>query len=52
MVEPAIAQAQIGDRFQFLRMGYFCKDRDSTEARPVFNRTVALKDGFKVETKR
>ena len=50
--EPFIAHSEVGSSFQFLRMGYFCKDRDSTEARPVFNRTVALKDGFKVETKR
>ena len=50
--EPFIAHSEVGSSFQFLRMGYFCKDRDSTEARPVFNRTVAPKDGFKVETKR
>ena len=50
--EPFIAHSEVGSSFQFLRMGYFCKDRDSTEAMPVFNRTVALKDGFKVETKR
>ena len=50
--EPFIAHSEVGSSFQFLRMGYFCKDRDSTEVRPVFNRTVALKDGFKVETKR
>ena len=50
--EPFIAHSEVGSSFQFLRMGYFCKDRDSTEAMPVFNRTVALKDGFKVEAKR
>ena len=50
--EPFIAHSEVGSSFQFLRMGYFCKDRDSAEARPVFNRTVALKDGFKVEAKR
>ncbi len=49
--EPFIAHSEVGSSFQFLRMGYFCKDRDSTEAMPVFNRTVALKDGFKVEAK-
>ena len=32
------------DRFQFERLGYFCVDRDSTEERLVFNRTVTLKD--------
>ncbi len=50
--EPFIAHSEVGSSFQFLRMGYFCKDRESTEAMPVFNRTVALKDGFKVEAKR
>jgi len=33
--------------FQFLRLGYFCADKDSKPGRPVFNRTVSLKDGFK-----
>ncbi len=44
--EPYIANAKGGDTFQFLRMGYFCKDKDSTDALPVFNRTVALKDSW------
>ena len=44
--EPCIASSKVGDGFQFLRMGYFCKDRDSTDALPVFNRTVGLKDGW------
>jgi glutaminyl-tRNA synthetase len=43
-VEPGLAQAAPGDRFQFERIGYFCVDRDSTPERPVFNRTVGLKD--------
>jgi glutaminyl-tRNA synthetase len=34
-------------RVQFMRKGYFCLDPDSTPARPVFNRTVTLKDGWK-----
>ena len=46
-VEPALAAAQPGDAFQFLRVGYFCKDADSTPERPVFNRAVGLKDSFK-----
>lgn len=46
VAEPFIARAQVGDKFQFLRMGYFCKDPDSTEELPVFNRTVALKDSW------
>ena len=44
--EPCIASSKVGDGFQFLRMGYFCKDRDSTDALLVFNRTVGLKDGW------
>ncbi len=46
LVEPAIAKSNVGDRFQFLRTGYFCKDPDSTEEKPVFNRIVALKDSW------
>lgn len=42
--EPWIAGHDVGATFQFLRMGYFCKDRDSTAEKPVFNRTVPLKD--------
>ena len=42
--EPWIAAHDAGATFQFLRMGYFCKDPDSTAALPVFNRTVPLKD--------
>ncbi len=43
-VEPGLAAARPGDRFQFERIGYFCVDPDSTPGAPVFNRTVALKD--------
>ena len=43
-VEPALAAAKPGDRFQFERLGYFCADRASAPGRPVFNRTVTLKD--------
>ncbi|PID88470.1 MAG: glutamine--tRNA ligase [Bacteroidia bacterium] len=45
--EPAIDQAAIGERFQFERQGYFCKDRDSSSEHPVFNRTVTLRDSWK-----
>ena len=45
-VEEPMADAKPGDTFQFLRQGYFCVDKDSTEERPVFNRTVALKDAW------
>ncbi len=43
-VEPSLQSAEVGDRYQFERMGYFCKDRDSREEMPVFNRTVTLRD--------
>ncbi len=38
--------AKPGETFQFMRQGYFCADVDSTPEKPVFNRTVALKDSF------
>ena len=44
LVEPGLAHTKPGDRFQFLRQGYFCVDPDSTEGKPVFNRTVSLRD--------
>ncbi len=51
-VEPSLANAAIGNRYQFERLGYFCVDADSTPGKPVFNRTVALKDTWaKVEKK-
>ena len=43
-LEPSLRSAKPLDRFQFQRIGYFCADYDSTEANPVFNRTVSLKD--------
>jgi glutaminyl-tRNA synthetase len=43
-VEPNLANAVLGDRFQFLRLGYFCVDPDSSEGTPVFNRTASLRD--------
>jgi glutaminyl-tRNA synthetase len=43
-VEAALASAAPGSRFQFERQGYFCVDPDSTPGKPVFNRTVTLKD--------
>ena len=45
-VEPSAASAPAGTRFQFERIGYFCVDIDSTPERPVFNRTVTLKDSW------
>ncbi|HAX46248.1 MAG TPA: glutamine--tRNA ligase [Nitrospina sp.] len=44
-VEPALVEAKPGDRFQFLRMGYFCADaKDFKPDAPVFNRAVTLRD--------
>ncbi len=43
-LEPALAFVRPGDRVQFERLGYFCADPDSTQAHPVFNRTVTLRD--------
>jgi glutaminyl-tRNA synthetase len=45
-VEPSLIGANAGQTYQFLRQGYYCKDKDSTSELPVFNRTVGLKDSF------
>ncbi len=51
-LEPSLATAKPGDRFQFERVGYFCVDPDSTEGKLVFNRTLPLKDTWaKIEKK-
>jgi len=44
LVEPALAEAPIGETVQFERLGYFCPDHDSTPGQPVFNRTLTLRD--------
>jgi glutaminyl-tRNA synthetase len=44
VLEPSLADAKLGDHFQFERLGYFCLDKDSTPEKPVFNRTVTLRD--------
>ncbi len=51
-IEPALAEAKAGDRFQFLRKGYFCADKNSTPEKLVFNRTVGLKDSWAKEAKK
>ena len=43
-VEPSLADARPGERFQFERLGYFAVDPDSGPGSPVFNRTVSLRD--------
>jgi glutaminyl-tRNA synthetase len=45
-VEPSAAAAAAGTRFQFERIGYFAVDKDSAPGKPVFNRTVTLKDSW------
>ena len=43
-LEPSLANSPVEGRYQFERLGYFCVDPDSGPGKPVFNRTVALKD--------
>jgi glutaminyl-tRNA synthetase len=51
-VEPSLKEANINDRFQFQRLGYFNVDEDSTQEKMVFNRTVTLRDAWaKIEHK-
>jgi glutaminyl-tRNA synthetase len=45
-IEPSLASASAGARFQFERQGYFCVDPDSRPGKQVFNRTVTLKDSW------
>jgi glutaminyl-tRNA synthetase len=45
-IEPSLSEATVGDRYQFERLGYFCVDPDSAAGRPVFNRTVSLRDAW------
>ena len=51
-IEPFLADAKPGERFQFLRKGYFVADVESTPEKPVFNRTVTLKDTWAKEAKK
>ncbi len=44
--EPAVAMAKFNDRYQFIRKGYFCLDKDTSPSRIIFNRTVSLKDSW------
>lgn len=46
-IEPGLRDAKVLERFQFQRKGYFCVDKDSTEEKLVFNRTVPLRDSWK-----
>ena len=46
-LEAALSDAKAGDGYQFMRLGYFCADKDSTPDNLIFNRSVSLKDSFK-----
>lgn len=50
--EPALRTSKFEERYQFLRKGYFCLDRDTSEERMIFNRTVTLKDAWAKEVKK
>jgi glutaminyl-tRNA synthetase len=51
-LEPSLVEAQPGDRYQFERLAYFCADKSSTKEKPVFNRTVELRDAWAKEKKK
>ena len=51
-VEPSLASAKSGDKFQFQRIGYFNVDKDSTASKLVFNKTVGLKDAWEEKGKK
>lgn len=50
-LEPSLKQALAGEKFQFQRLGYFCVDKDSVVGKPVFNRTVPLRDSWSKQQK-
>lgn len=50
--EPSLLSAQLQDRFQFLRKGYYCLDKDSSNGTFIFNKTVTLKDAWAKELKK
>ena len=50
-VEAGLEKAAAPAAYQFMRLGYFCPDKDSTPEHPVFNRSVSLKDSYKPEAK-
>jgi glutaminyl-tRNA synthetase len=51
-IEPALKEATMQDRFQFIRLGYFCLDKNSKTDHLIFNRTVGLKDSWAKEMKK
>ncbi len=52
VMEPSLKNATLDSRYQFIRKGYFCLDKDSTVDKLVFNRTVTLKDAWAKEVKK
>jgi glutaminyl-tRNA synthetase len=52
LAEPSLAHAKFSERYQFIRKAYFCLDKDSSEEKIVFNRTVSLKDTWAKEVKK
>jgi len=50
-IEPAVMELKKSEKFQFQRLGYFCIDKDSTDEKPVFNRTVTLRDSWSKKNK-
>jgi glutaminyl-tRNA synthetase len=52
VVEPSLKEATLESRYQFIRKGYFCLDKDSSADKLVFNRTVTLKDAWAKEVKK
>jgi glutaminyl-tRNA synthetase len=51
-VEPSLSEAKIGEHFQFQRLGYFVVDKDATDSKLVFNKTVGLKDAWEEKDKK
>jgi glutaminyl-tRNA synthetase len=49
--EPALLEAKFDERYQFIRKGYFCLDKDTSASKIVFNRTVTLKDTWAKQAK-
>jgi glutaminyl-tRNA synthetase len=52
LVEPSLKKTKAGERFQFIRKGYFATDLESTPEKPIFNLTVGLKDSWAKEQKK
>ncbi|CAN1492583.1 GlnS Glutamyl- and glutaminyl-tRNA synthetases [Flavobacteriaceae bacterium] len=51
-VEPSLSEANIGDHFQFQRLGYFVVDKEATNSKLIFNKTVGLKDAWEEKDKK